>query len=525
VIQPRLSLFCHMLLSKVYFRFGQFDGSIETIRVGLDLCNEKGIKDISSSWIPLVFSKCYREQGRLEDAIRSAEESLGIFKEMGNRMGQANCFLELHEAYLTSGNIFEAEQNVRSGLSAIEDLNLPIIQCELKTGLAIILTEREAFGEALSLLQDAEKNIGHAKWHECMISCSYACLYAKQNMMDQAVDRLLQILSLCEVNRYDTMIIREKAWIVPVLVEIFSRGEMKTYIHSILKQIGDGVEKELCRSMSTGKAGIKKSAVDLLNHFRKATAASLKVRFFGKFRVFIGEEEIPAKRWKSKKALMIFKYLLFNRSRGFLKKEVLMELLWPEEDPEKTAKRFHVALASLRKILEPEILKGIPSSYVTNDGDAYNINIGSEGCVDIEQFLQELELARQETIPEKAIVHYLNADAKYDGDFLEEDLYIDWCGDERERFKREYLHTLNFIIDYFEKRHDYHKSIEYAHKYLRFDKYAEPVYQALMRCYAITGNNAMVIKTFQQCKDKIMTELNCPLSMDSLELYERLGVN
>ncbi len=47
-----------------------------------------------------------------------------------------------------------------------------------------------------------------------------------------------------------------------------------------------------------------------------------------------------------------------------------MELLWSEEDPVKTAKRFHVALASLRKALEPGLLKGIPSSYLSSDRDA-----------------------------------------------------------------------------------------------------------------------------------------------------------
>ena len=208
-----------------------------------------------------------------------------------------------------------------------------------------------------------------------------------------------------------------------------------------------------------------------------------------------------------------------------MKKDVLMELVWPEEDPCKTAKRFHVALAALRKTLEPEILKGVPSSYLLSHGDAYKIDIGPDGRVDFEQFIQELNLAGKETDPEKAVHHYLNAEAEYAGNFLEEDLYVEWCGDERERFKEDYLRALTAIMNYFENKQQFDKCIEYAGKYLRFDKYAEPVYQSLMRCYSYTQNPAMVIKTFNKCKKSIMTELNCPLSRASLELYERLGVN
>ncbi len=80
---------------------------------------------------------------------------------------------------------------------------------------------------------------------------------------------------------------------------------------------------------------------------------------------------------------MIFKYLVFNRFGGFLKKEVLMELLWPEEDPVKTAKRFHMALASLRKALEPGILKGIPSSYLSSDRDATALSFFDYYCYEM----------------------------------------------------------------------------------------------------------------------------------------------
>jgi two-component SAPR family response regulator len=267
---------------------------------------------------------------------------------------------------------------------------------------------------------------------------------------------------------------------------------------------------------------INDAPVDHQSAIPKLQTLSLKVYLFGKFRVFRGDLEIPDNRWKSKKAQMIFKYLLCHRLKGYLKKDVLMELLWPEDDPVKTAKRFHVALASLRKTLEPEKTRGVPSAYISRSGDAYQINIGDGGSVDIEDFRDELKLARDEQNPEMAVQHYLRAVTIYQDDFLEEDLYVPWCDEEREILKGEYLWLLERIIEYYEVNKDYKKCIEYAQKYLKVDKYAEDIYQLLMTCYSQIGKKNLAIKTFKKCKDSITTELDCPLSKETENLYQEL---
>ncbi len=263
-------------------------------------------------------------------------------------------------------------------------------------------------------------------------------------------------------------------------------------------------------------------SVDCRNTIPNLKTLSLKVYFFGKFKVLQGDKEVPDKRWKSKKAQMIFKYLLYHRPKGYLKKDVLMELLWPEDDPVKTAKRFHVALASMRKTLEPEIIRGTPSAYISRSGDAYCIDIGNEGYVDIDNFKKELKFAKEKKDSEELIDHLLKAETIYQGDFLEEDLYVQWCDEERERFKEEYLQLLEEIIKYYHVKKNYKKCIHYANKYLKTDKYAEDIYQLLMIYYSRTGNNAMVNKIFKKCKDHIIKGLDCPVSKETEKLYHEL---
>jgi DNA-binding SARP family transcriptional activator len=254
----------------------------------------------------------------------------------------------------------------------------------------------------------------------------------------------------------------------------------------------------------------------------KSAPRGLKIHLFGKFKLLVGDKEIAAKRWKSRKARTLFQFLVYSRSRGYVNKEVLMELLWPEEDPANTAKRFHVALASLRKTLEPEIPRGTSSSYISRDKDSYTIDLGEKGWVDIENFIVELHLAREEEDLGKSIEHYLKAETIYQGEFLEEDLYSEWCIEARENFSSEYSQLLREIIEYYDGQKDYKQCIQYAKKYLKFDKYAEDMYQQLMLYYAQTGNRAMVARTFVKCKDVMLHDLDCPISEETENLYQEL---
>jgi ATP/maltotriose-dependent transcriptional regulator MalT/DNA-binding SARP family transcriptional activator len=261
---------------------------------------------------------------------------------------------------------------------------------------------------------------------------------------------------------------------------------------------------------------------DKQNSERSASPPGLQICLLGKFRVLIDVCEIPDHRWKSRRAKTLFQFLAHSRLRGSLNKEVLMELLWPEEDPELTAKRFHVALASLRKTLEPNIVRGVPSSYIFRIGDSYRIEVGEQGWVDTEKFASELRQAREESDPEKAIVHFSNAESLYVGDFLEEEIFSDWCYEIREKTKDAYLSALRQIIAYYEHRGSIERCIAYAEKYLETDRYAEDIYRALMIFYRKIGDKSRMTRTFERCRDKIMKELNCALSEETEELYRKL---
>ena len=123
-----------------------------------------------------------------------------------------------------------------------------------------------------------------------------------------------------------------------------------------------------------------------------------------------------------------------------------MELLWPEQDPRKTANRLRVAFTALRKTLEPEIEKGSASAYLLREGDAYKLFIGEDGWVDVDEFRAQLKQAENDNNPETSIFHLLQAEAIYTGDFLAEDIYSEWRLEEMERLKDDYLSLLKKLM-------------------------------------------------------------------------------
>jgi LuxR family maltose regulon positive regulatory protein len=525
-LYPQL-VYCYLSLSETYYYLGLFEKGLDAAKTLLNIAQGNGLND--STFFPgghLLLACNYLGMGRKEEALSYAQRSLARFQETGMFDTQVLAHRVLFSIYFDSGDLYAAEEHVRQGMKTMRDLRLPLHQSKLEICLAAVMMEKGEWDRAMRLLKTAETRSLHGKYHQAMIFLEYTRCYLKRDQIHQAIKTVRQGLSLCEANGYDYLLVKQKSWIIPLLVMVFSGDEKKAYIRKILSLIGPEAVAEISGIITNSPSPpMRKAAIELFNVLRQELSPALKIHFFGKFRVFIGEKELPIETWQSKKALNLFKFLVFYRSRGYINKEMLMEFLWPDEDPQKSANRLHVALNFLRKALEPKLAKGITSSYILSNAGAYKLNMGGEGWVDIEEFSRELKDAKKEKSTEESIRHYLKALDLYEGDFLEEDLYIDWCNEVRERYREHYLAALTEVIGYYEARKEFQKCIDYAEAYLKTDKYAEEIYRVLMRCHSYLGRRAMVAKTFKKCKENIVTDLKCPLSSETIELTNQLGLN
>ncbi|MBI9092856.1 MAG: hypothetical protein JEZ12_26870 [Desulfobacterium sp.] len=343
-----------------------------------------------------------------------------------------------------------------------------------------------AHDNAATLIDRAEELLSHSLFESCFIKYIYAYLYFKNGEPEKARTMTRTALEFSRNNGYENWFFSKVRWVPDLVAGAYPPGNPIAQPPAPCVHLPE----------------------------------PLNVYCFGRLRIFVGEHEITKKQWKSKKALEIFKYLILSRSRGYTPKEVLMEFLWPEESPEKTGKRLHVALPSFRKTLEPHLKRG--SSYLLREKNAYKIDITRNGFVDVDQFLSDIKSAEScNDTPIK--LGYLHAALSlYKGKLFEEDPYAEWCFDEKERLERAYLSAIGKIIEIYESQTAFEKCILYSEKYLESDPFSEDVYRKLMYFYSETGNNPMVIKTYDRCRHHIVSNLNCPLNKHTVALYHRM---
>jgi ATP/maltotriose-dependent transcriptional regulator MalT/DNA-binding SARP family transcriptional activator len=518
----------HFQTSATCYYLRQYHKGFEHAQAGIRIAEKKGIYDSQAGWLYYAYALNVLGLGKIEDAMAYAEESLNIFITQDNLWGQANSYDLLHLVCMKAGKrAAQAEQYIRAGLKIIEGLDLPVTEGILETGLAGVLIEQKTYEKVPDLLKTAQEKLNISKFYTFKICLLNARCHLENGRKREALEKLEVGLNIAEANGYHLFFENEETWILSLMVEFFSMGKKKSLLEKILTDIGGSFKNAFVRLHEIQKPRIGRAASNILIGKSAVPLPDLNIHLLGKFRVFLGNEEIPSDRWKSSKALMIFKYLAAKRRQGFIHREILIELLWPEGNYKKTNKRFNVAMSSLRKLLEPELKPRSPSSYVMRQKETFSLHTGDGGKVDVEEFYRELELGNKsgKTDPEISLMHYLNAESCFNGPFLVEDPYVDWCIKERETLNEKYLHVLLKIIQFYDRKKDFLKCIEYANKYLSVDNYSEDIFRKLMLFHSMTGNISNVKKTFEKCEINIVEKLECPLSQETLDLYNRLIQN
>ncbi len=350
------------------------------------------------------------------------------------------------------------------------------------------------------------------------------CIEYKLGDIDGACRRLAEAVSIDEVSGGIGWWKAYARIALPLIVEVFGRGEHHEFLARILRLIGPDALPYLHSLKRSGNPKVRKLAREIAEDLEAESAAPLRIKMLGPFEVGVGEESIPPEKWKSKRALTILKYLAAHRSGGNVQREVLMELLWPDKTPASASKNLNMALTTLRKTLEPEAKWG-ESRYLVSSGESLRLHLGKGGWVDVELFQSKLQEARKAetsgmTAPYLRLL--LEAESIYQGDFLAEDIYEDWCLPLREDLRRQYLEVLRRLAREYARCGEPAKAVPFLEKSMQLEPHNEEVCRFLMELYAALGDRAGVEKAFARCSSYLSRNYDIPISRETEERYRRL---
>jgi DNA-binding SARP family transcriptional activator len=253
------------------------------------------------------------------------------------------------------------------------------------------------------------------------------------------------------------------------------------------------------------------------------TITSLQAFCFGNFEVHLNWRKCEG--WHSLKAKTLLKFLVSNRSRP-VPKDVLIEMLWPDCDPEAGSNNLKSAVYALRQMFSGSTSRHKTYSpiVVYSDGN-YFIDPELNLWVDVDEFEQCWLAGRRldkTNEMEQAVKQFQLADELYRGDYLEDELYTEWTLLRREALKDTYLAILAKLINASFKSGDYENCIVYSQKILAKDSCHEEAYQWLIRCHSRLGQRHRAKQWFNLCVATLKKELNTAPNRKTATLYHQL---
>jgi len=247
------------------------------------------------------------------------------------------------------------------------------------------------------------------------------------------------------------------------------------------------------------------------------TVMPVAVHMLGAFSMAIGDLTV---RLPPSRGLSLLKYLFLHHKQN-TPREVLMDIFWPDAEPEMARNNLNVAMHSLRRALRSVIFLPV---IIFEDG-AYGLEPNLQVWLDIEEFERcvkagrRLEARNQLTA---AVTEYETAISLYQGDFLEQNPYEEWTVLDRERLRIAYLDTLDRLSQiYFDQEH-YAACITICQLILTRDRCREDAHCLLMCCYSRQRQYHLALRQYQICIEALHAELEVEPALETKQLYERI---
>jgi DNA-binding SARP family transcriptional activator len=249
---------------------------------------------------------------------------------------------------------------------------------------------------------------------------------------------------------------------------------------------------------------------------------SLKVCCLGRFEVSSPWKQVD--RWQSVKSKSVLQYLVARTGEPVIK-DMLMETLWPDCEPQAASNNLKAAMHGLRRVLSQLFREGESFQYVLFLQGNYLINPEIELRVDVEEFEEHWALGRRlerEGRVDEAVQEFELAAMLYRGDYLEDEPYENWTLLRREALKDIYLIILGKLADYAMGTADYEGCIIYCQKILTKDPCREDAYRRLMCCYSRLGRRNRARRWYEICRRTIQAELDAAPDQETTTLYQQL---
>jgi DNA-binding SARP family transcriptional activator len=252
-------------------------------------------------------------------------------------------------------------------------------------------------------------------------------------------------------------------------------------------------------------------------------AAVCDVRLFGGLQVTAPHGIVADRDWGKRKARQLFAMLVARGDTDVPRGEIL-DHLWPEMDEERALSNFYVVWSAMKRALTPGGTRDQSSPFVEHARGVCRV-VAGRVVSDLDRFKAaqaRARVARSAGDQAAELVALLEALELYRGEVLPGDVYDDWFGPIRERFKREYEDTALRVGRLHADAGEPLEALSVLRDASARNPWREDLYQAILRLQIAAGQRAAAIETYFLCRSRLVEDLGIDPSRETTALYEEV---
>jgi DNA-binding SARP family transcriptional activator len=233
--------------------------------------------------------------------------------------------------------------------------------------------------------------------------------------------------------------------------------------------------------------------------------------------------DVPVEDWSSGRYRSLFGYLVTHR-QPWPKRDVLMDVFWPESEPRASRNSLNVTMHGLRRLLRT----ASDATVIEYTAGLYRLHPDVRLWLDTDEFETRVSHARRlddEGDASRATDEYEVAAALYQGDFLEEDPYEEWAAPIRERLRLTYLDALGKLARLHFTAGRYAACAGLCQRIIGLDPCREDAHRRLMRCYSRQGQRHLALLQYRACARALASDLGVGPDRATTELQARIRRN
>jgi two-component SAPR family response regulator len=243
----------------------------------------------------------------------------------------------------------------------------------------------------------------------------------------------------------------------------------------------------------------------------KAKSRTLTVKCFGRFTCCPSGDEGDILRWRTSKAEELLALLIHYRGKP-MSREIIIDILWPEADPENAANNFRVTCTYLRNTFAELGFKDV----LLRNRDNYMLNLDNFCC----DSLDFIRIVNQDCINERNYSACEEASALCTGAYLENKPY-EWALESRAWFENEFEKLQNRLADIYIKDGSLQMACQAIAKVLERNPLAEEAVHRLFALKLQMGDTVSGIKAYNEYKERLQKEMGIPPSDALQKLVDR----